>query len=335
MVADELEKPVVRLPAYTTVQSILELLGCAEKLFQAIDTGVVCDGQDVKFIDPCAIAVLSCIADHYKRSGASVQLIGFSKNILSYLLRMDAFEGFIDQKFKRGVRHDRADSLLEVTQISKDERTDAASERLVSSLLGAMTDLPEDEESDGMTYRTQRSSLEEPLEYIFTELLDNVFQHGRRNSSDVSAWVCSQYYKSNDYVRFAIVDNGCGILHSLSEHPDLIEKTDAAAIQLALRERTSGNPTLLLMGSDHSANQGVGLTVVLKMVEMAGGKMWIASGCSALRLDGKIKKLQSTSSWQGCVLAIEIKRSSLMKVRINQAIGLLDGAKENVKLDFF
>lgn len=132
-------------------------------------------------------------------------------------------------------------------------------------------------------------------------------------------------------MRFAIVDNGCGFLAALSEHPDLPEQTDAAAIRLALKEKVSGNLTLLMKGSDHSANQGIGLTVVNRIVQMCGGKMWIASGDVSLNSGGHA---DSTDGWQGCILTAELPRERLMKIRIHQVIGTLSTPATSPKLDF-
>ena len=132
-------------------------------------------------------------------------------------------------------------------------------------------------------------------------------------------------------VRFAIVDDGCGFLSSLGEHPDLPEKSNAAAIRLALKEKVSGNPTLLMRGSEHSANQGIGLTVVSRIVSMSRGRMWIASGDAALELG---RQTVPTDGWQGSILAAELPRGRLMKIRIHQVIETLDAPAIAPKLDF-
>ena len=323
---------MVVFPRYPTAKNLAGLLGCAAELARLSDTGAECDGHAVRFVDPCAMAVFGSMAERYRNSGASLCLTNFSNETLSYLSRMDAFGDFISRSVELGGRHDRHDSLLEVTRIEAGERTDDAARRLVASLLGGMSDLPEDEEPDEMSGMTRRYALEEPLEYIFTELLDNTFQHGRRYGFEASAWVCAQYYPKKDIVRFAIVDNGCGFLRSLSEHPDLPDQSDAAAIRLALRERASCNPALLLRGGDHSANQGVGLTVVSRIIEMAGGRMWIASGDAVLDL--RADKLQSVHHWQGCILATEVSREALMGIRVYQVIRSLKQPGVRVNLDF-
>lgn len=323
---------MVELPAYPTARDMPGLLRCASQFIAAEPNGVVCDGHNVKFVDPCGMAVLGCIAEKFRANGASLDLIGFSEGVLSYLSRMDAFGDFIDRGVELGPRLDRGDALLEVTRIEAGEDRDNAARRLVASLLGGMSDLPENEEPDDMTGMTRRNSVEEPLEYIFTELLDNVFQHGRKYGFDASAWVCAQYYPKQDTVRFAIVDNGCGYLRSLGEHPDLAERTDIEAIRLALRERTSCNPALLLRGSDHSANQGVGLTVVSRIIEKANGRMWIASGDASLEVGAN--QVKQVAPWQGCVLAVEVSRTELMKIRVHQVIATLHGGSVRPNLDF-
>ena len=323
---------MVVFPKYPTAKNMAGLLECAAELAQLSNTGAECDGHAVRFVDPCAMALFGCLTERYRNSGASLSLTNFSNETLSYLSRMDAFGDFISREVELGGRHERHDSLLEVTRIEAGESTDDAARRLVESLLGGMSDLPQDEKPDEMSGMTRRYALEEPLEYIFTELLDNAFQHGRRFGFEVAAWVCAQYYPKNDIVRFAIVDNGCGFLHSLGEHPDLPEQTHAAAVHLALRERTSCNPALLLRGGDHSANQGVGLTVVSRIVKMSEGRMWIASGNSTLDLPAEAE--QAVDHWQGCILAVEVRRAALMGIRVSRAIQTLENTGVGVNLDF-
>jgi hypothetical protein len=89
----------------------------------------------------------------------------------------------------------------------------------------------------------------------------------------------------------------------------------------------------MLKGSDHSANQGVGLTVVSRIIEMAHGRMWIASGSAAWEI-GTVAT-QSVSPWQGCIVAAEIKRKALMSVRVHKVIESLHTPKTIVNLDFF
>ena len=109
------------------------------------------------------------------------------------------------------------------------------------------------------------------------------------------------------------------------------EQSDAAAIRLALKEKVSGNPTLLMRGSEHAANQGIGLTVVSRIVSMSRGRMWIASGDAALELGGRTVP---TDDWQGSILAAELPRGRLMKIRIHQVIETLDAPAIAPKLDF-
>jgi len=322
--------PYVKLPEYPTARNIPGLLTVANQMMSA-SSDLVCDGEHLKFIDPCGLAVIGCITEHLMARNIPVHPENFSDQHLSYLSRMDALPGLLSKDVELGPRHDRHDALLEVTKVSAGQLTDETARRLTKSLIGGMSDLPEDEEPDEMTCMTRRDTLEEPLAYIFTELLDNVFQHGGKHGFDPSAWVCAQYYPKNDLVRFAIVDNGCGFLASLSEHPDLPEQTDAAAIRLALKEKVSGNLNLLMRGENHSANQGIGLTIVTRIVQMSGGQMWIASGNALLNPDGHI---DSTDGWQGCILTAELPREKLMKIRIYQVIGGLSAPAASPELDF-
>jgi len=320
----------VKLPSHPTARNLPGLLAAANRMMQA-SSELVCDGSQLAFIDPCGLAVFECVADHLMAKNIPVRLENFSDQQLSYISRMDALSGLLDKDVELGTRRDRQDALLVVNKVSSCRQSDETARKLTESLIGGMSDLSEEEEPDEMTCMTRRDALEEPLAYIFTELLDNVFQHGGKHGFEPSAWVCAQYYPTSDRVQFAIVDDGCGFLASLGEHPDLPAKTDAAAIRLALKEKVSGNPTLLLKGADHSANQGIGLTVVSRIVQMIRGRMWIASGKAALELDGQACP---TGGWQGSILTAELCRERLMKVRIHQVIETLEAPVASPRLDF-
>jgi len=176
----------LNLPEYPTARNIPGLLAIANQMMNA-STELVCDGEHLRFIDPCGLAVFGCVAEHLMADNIPVHLENFSDQHLSYISRMDALSGLISKDVELGPRHDRHDALLEVTKVSTGQLTDETARRLTESLIGGMSDLPEDEEPDEMTCMTRRDALEEPLAYIFTELLDNVFQHGGKHGFDPSA----------------------------------------------------------------------------------------------------------------------------------------------------
>jgi len=311
-----------------------ELLECAADLFAYRNSGAVCDGRHVRFVDPCGLVVFSCVADTFRNTGVPLKLKEFSTDLLTYISRMDAFAGFIPEGTELSQRRDRRDVLVEVTKVQGGHDTEDTARRLATAMVGHIPDLQVDEEPDEMTGMSIQDRLLEPLEYIFSELLDNVFQHARTPVFDQAyAWVSAQYAPKTDKIRLAIADNGCGFLYALREHPNLVEKTDAGAINLALQERMSSNPALLLMGSGTSTNQGVGLTIVSKIAQRANGRMWVASGSAIVEAVRKSVRWVS-ASWQGSILSLELERKPLMNIRIHQIVGTLEGVRGKAGLDF-
>lgn len=311
-----------------------ELLECAAELLAYRHSGAVCDGHHVRFIDPCGLVVFSCVADAFRDTNAPLELKAFSTDLLAYISRMDAFGGFVPEDMELGQRRDRRDALVEVTKVQEGREIEGTARRLAAAMVGHIPDLQVDSEPDEMTGVSLQDRLLEPLEYIFSELLDNVFQHARTPVFDKAcAWVGAQYTPTSDKIRLAIADNGCGFLYALREHPNLTEKTDAGAINLALQERISSNPALLLMGSGASTNQGVGLTIVSRIAHRANGRMWVASGSAIV--EAVRRTVRSVSApWQGSILSLELARKQLMNIRIHQIVGTLEGARGKVGLDF-
>lgn len=100
--------------------------------------------------------------------------------------------------------------------------------------------------------------------------------------------MAAQYYKdvqTGGRVQVAVVDNGCGFLATLLNHPALPEKTHDAAIRTALRPKVSCNRDMGPFGE--SVNEGVGLTTTVRISKATGGAVHIVSG-DALLLEGSV-----------------------------------------------
>ena len=173
---------------------------------------------------------------------------------------------------------------------------------------------------------------------MFNELLENSLTHGRKHGYDSSkVWVACQYYRDNDLIRIGIVDTGCGFLQSLQNHSQQ-PQTDKDATRLALQPYISCNRDVGV--SDDSVNEGIGLTVVQRMVKDIGGTMVLLSGRSMIRLKHveQLSELPVTSAWQGVGIAIEVKRSEFNERLVRDVIGTLRNEtslpKDDIDLHF-
>ena len=148
--------------------------------------------------------------------------------------------------------------------------------------------------------------------------------HGRKYGfPNAKVWVAAQYYPTKDHIRLAVVDNGCGLLRSLSNHPRLDDKTDIDAIKLALEPRVSGNRDVGLMDDSH--NQGVGLSVSSELAIRADGRVDIISGQGAVKKLGNALHIWTVPAWHGTAIEMTVRRKQLGGVRVSSLIRELPG----------
>lgn len=154
----------------------------------------------------------------------------------------------------------------------------------------------------------------EPIEYIISELVRNVFEHA---SDRTGAIVCAQYYKKSNTIRIGVVDTGVGIKNTLQKlyHP----KDDSSAIILALTPGITGT-TKKTGGTE--TNAGAGLFFIKSLAKMSRDFFMIYSGSGMYKLLKTPKNKQvrlfaaperdhssvnsSLPPWKGTVAAIDL-----------------------------
>lgn len=246
-------------------------LACLDEICQDSDDPIVMDFSQVRFVSPFGLCLLASTLGWLDQHDRKVVLDGMPPNVGSYLARMDCLQGALAEPFV-GPRNDRSEALVEVRVISDRGEADAAAERVAQALVGRMPGVDLNGVPDEMTGLKPGEAIEEALAYIFTELIDNSLTHGRRHGFETAkVWVAAQYYPSKDQIRLAVVDDGCGLLRSLQDHPRLADRADTSAILLALQPRVSGNRDVGLMENSH--NQGVGLSISSELAVAAGGRV--------------------------------------------------------------
>ena len=110
---------------------------CQSMLFSEGDLKI--DASSLVFVDPLGIAMLgSTLHMIQQRDKRSVEVSGAITTAVEYLQRMDGFPGvvFINQKSSHQRRHDRSNSLVELTMLSNPSSVEGTSSRLARALLG-------------------------------------------------------------------------------------------------------------------------------------------------------------------------------------------------------
>lgn len=176
----------------------------------------------------------------------------------------------------------------------------------------------------------------EPINYVITELVRNVFEHAK---SPVGAVVCAQYFKKSNRVSIGVADLGVGIRKTIQmSHA---AKDDIAAIRLALTPGVTGT-TNNIGGTEENA--GAGLFFIKSIAKVNREFFIIYSGDAmykllkeqpgkATYLNANPEKDKSTSvtklpHWQGTAVGIDIACDST-----HEFDALLDLIRQVYRLD--
>lgn len=317
---------MIFLPRYVSSISAFEAMIFCQEALQSTNDNIDIDARYLRFTDPFGIALLGACFHEIKTRSKKIRIHNLNANLSGYLQRMDLFEGteLIDCQPERVSRHNRANSLVELTMLSQHSKVGDVSDKLANAIVGGFGDVDPNEPEDEMTGFNMFYKLVQPLQYALNELLENSLTHARRSGNkDASVWIASQYYPNNGLIRLGVVDNGCGFLESLQNHPTLTSKRHLNAILLALQPRISCNRELGLRGD--TRNQGVGLTTSSRIVQHAGGRMVLISGNAMHDTLGKSQEsINNLCFWHGVGIAIECQRSKLADVRFRELLPPLD-----------
>lgn len=146
-------------------------------------------------------------------------------------------------------------------------------------------------------------NLELLLTYLLTEILRNTQEHAKVKS----AWVCAQCWNRKGYAEVAILDEGIGILNSISKKYKKIDN-DADAIKLALKPGIT--EAYISPNSIEDDNSGFGLYVCSEICKELGGKFLIISGETAYsKMSGNISVVET--NFKGTVIKLKININML------------------------
>lgn len=131
-----------------------------------------------------------------------------------------------------------------------------------------------------MLTRNNDGAITETLTYAIREIMRNVVEHGQTSH----IWYAAQYWPTKNKVEVSILDEGVGLLHSLSRNPKLNIDSNQKATFLALQPGVSGVSKDKRRRSDGDwVNSGYGLYMTSSLCQ-AGGDFTICNGTDAIRL---------------------------------------------------
>jgi anti-anti-sigma regulatory factor len=325
------------LPETVGVKHIVPLMAALNQV-RASPGNVELDCSKVRFVDPLGITALAAAANEVLKQGRRVAMPWLAAEMTSYLERMNFFVDLdIDAVNvpKNRTRRDQRGKMLEITHIVDSGKSEAVADHVASAIVTMIIGRGQKQANLNVP-DTEYDQYYRPLRYALSELIENALTHARREGAiDSSVWVAAQYYKdaqTGGRVHVAVVDNGCGFLATLQNHPELQEKTHGAAIRTALKPKVSCNRDIGPFGE--SVNEGVGLTTTVLIAKATGGDVHIVSG-NALLLDGNVAvgkrrdHVQAlTGEWTGVAISATFICKKLPFINIPDLLPPVESAKQ-------
>ena len=325
------------LPETLGVKHIAPLMSALHQM-RTSPGNVELDCSRVKFVDPLGITALAATVKGALTQGRRVAMPWLDTKIAGYLERMNFF---VDMDVAdvniptHRTRNDQRGNLLEITHIVDSGTSEAVADQLAASIVQMIIGRGE-KPFDFKTPDTEYDQYYRPLRYALSELIENALTHARRQGAiNSSVWVAAQYYKDTQTggrVQVAVVDNGCGFLATLQNHPELPEKTHGAAIRTALKPKVSCNRDIGPFGE--SVNEGVGLTTTVKISSATGGDVHIISG-DALFLVGGVATWKRSEQvrplpgkWDGVAISATFICQKLPLIKIADLLPPAEVAKQ-------
>jgi hypothetical protein len=318
------------LPKNVGTRDLTSLYEVCGRVLDTPDQNIILDAREVEFIDPHGLAVLGALL--HPLVDKKISMPWLDVNYAGYLDRMDFFKHcqINDVEVPTWNRYEHPERLVELTRIESSVQTEEVANRLADAITGRLTTADPREEVDPSTGRNEYLRYRHPIWYSLSELLENAVTHAKLHGHlSANVWVAAQFYEKNNEVKMSVVDNGCGVLRTLSNHPDLREKTHLAAIRAALKPRVSCNRESPYHHGH--GNQGVGLTTTMRIANSAKGRLMIASGSAQLET-GEMRgaSMQKGGRWNGTAIAFSCRRHALPAVNVRKLLPAEESLAPNI-----
>jgi hypothetical protein len=280
---------VLSIPKYINADGLIPFLGQLATHSDAAE--LLVDFTGLQRVSLAGLAALAAFMARRARNRLVTNVLGLeSCRIREYLRRMNLLrlcgweQG--DESFER---HDPQGRFVPLEPIT--HRVDDLGDQIAACIAPG-----------GEDYENPNAGLYDAAWYLVTEMANNVQQHSRG-----MGFVAAQTTPSDGFVRIAIADGGCGIPASLADAGfqwarDLPDE-DVIEQALVARVSSKGQPS----------NEGVGLTLSARIVDLMGGHMLIASGAgTVIRSNHSVLKkehLAAGNRYPGTLVAISFRRS--------------------------
>lgn len=334
------------LPETVGVKHIVPLMTVLNQV-RTSPGNIELDCSKVRFVDPFGIAALAAAVKGALAQGRRIAMPWLAPSTTSYLERMNFFVDMdidaVDVPQNR-IRTDQRGNLLEITHIVDSGTSEAVADQVASAIVTIIIGRGQKPINFALP-DTEYDQYYRPLRYALSELIENALTHARRQGAfDSSVWVAAQYYKdaqTGGRVQVAVVDNGCGFLATLQNHPELPEKTHGAAIRTALKPKVSCNRDIGPFGE--SVNEGVGLTTAVRISKATGGDVHIVSGdalyfeCSGIAIKRSEQLRPLPGKWGGVAISATFICKKLPSINISDLlppVALAKHAKTPIALRF-
>lgn len=274
------------------------------------------DCARLEYIDPLGLCVLQHWFEDLRDSGVTVDLRNLPHFMEIWLREMNLFHDLpnvkCDFRPSKYTESPRAGDFIELRTVSRLQDCDQIADDISNAITQSVNSISWEPNPEGM-HESEGVIVTQELAYVFSELINNALTHGRTRGWDGStAKVAAQYFHNLKRLGIAIVDNGCGLLETLSGHPDMeVPVTDKKAIRLALRPYTSCNRD---NGIRDSANQGLGLTMSTRMVLATGGRIGVFTGHEQFKQRGEEIIAGPIEKWQGTAVYLEFDRQKITEL---------------------
>ena len=330
--------PTLNCPSAISEDSFHRFLHLREQVRHLVDDHLVLECAALKFVDPLGLCLLHHWFSELKDRNVHIDLRSLHFSIESYAVRMDLFKHFenvtyTDRTSGNGRSH-LIGNLVELQAVTSLRDIGAVASQLAGAVVHGIPDISFKPDAD-MMHEPEGTHMVVNLEYVFSEILQNALDHGRKRGSSYSqATIAAQYYATKKRLSIAIVDNGCGLFQTLQSHPRMENiMTDLQAIKTALEPGVSCNLDLDL-GLD-SKNQGIGLTVSSRMALAANGRCTVFSGDGGLRSIKTARPVElKIPVWQGTGVCFEFDRGAMLKMDKGAVIRALPGFREEKNIVF-
>lgn len=222
------------------------------------------DFRRVEYWIPAAIVSVCAMANRWSDQGRDVSFQNVeSAPACGYLQRIDFFERVGLRLPENFCRRAAGTSFVEIQQI--DPGTARLNEPLTRALAECLAGTTE--ESDEVLRFAQ---------YSLGEIIANCQQHAGKQG-----FAAAQYVAAREWARIGIADCGMGIRESFrsAESPHFRDgMSHAEALELAMTPWVSSKNHLKSGPYGESPNRGVGLKMILHMLQDSFGEMFIGSG---------------------------------------------------------